>query len=243
MEIDRLVETLSWRDVLYEVMSQMDPWDVDIGEVATRYSRRVEQMQRMDFRVPATVLLVSSVLLRMKSYSLRFTELEGEEPYNGADEFDEYMDLEHEDFEESFGDEIQGIGFEGTDEMGIMDEEFIMPRRVPKRKITAVELIAAIREVLGDKRVKKRMKARDEPQPVIIPDNPDIKRLIDDVYKRIMKILYEQDMGAIRFSELVNRETGIVPVRIFICLLHLANDQKLRIKQRRMFEDIFISKA
>gem|GEM_PF-4375004 len=31
MEIDRLVETLSWRDVLYEVMSQMDPWDVDIG--------------------------------------------------------------------------------------------------------------------------------------------------------------------------------------------------------------------
>ena len=239
MEIDCLVETLSWRDVLYEVISQMDPWDVDIGEVATRYSQKVDEMQRMDFKVPATVILVSSVLLRMKSYSLRFTELEGEESYNDVDEFDEYMELEYEDFEEPFEDEVKELDFEGIDELSIMDEEFIIPRRVPKRRITAIELIAAIREVLGDKRIKKRVRAKKEIQPVIIPDNPDIKKLIDDVYRKIMKILYERK--DVRFSELIDGKMGVIPVRIFISLLHLVNDQKLRVKQRRMFEDIFIS--
>ena len=210
MEIDRLVENLSWRDVLYEVISQMDPWDIDIAEVATRYSRKVEQMQRMDFKVPATVILVSSVLLRMKSFSIAFTEFEtDDEIYSEIDEFDEYMD-DGWNFEESFEDEIGGLDLEDIDELGIMDKELIIPRRVPKRRITAIELIAAIREVLGDKRVKKRVRARKDPQPVIIPDNPDIKKLVDAIYLRIMEILHgRKEVG---FSELVNGKMGIVPV-------------------------------
>lgn len=68
-QLDELMESedVTWRDILYEVLKGMNPWDVDLVELATRYSQKVDEMREMNFRIPANVVLVCSVLLRMKA--------------------------------------------------------------------------------------------------------------------------------------------------------------------------------
>ena len=62
-----MIENSFWRDILYEIINTLDPWDIDLSELATRYSQKVKEMQEMNFKIPANVILVSSVLLRMKA--------------------------------------------------------------------------------------------------------------------------------------------------------------------------------
>ena len=133
-ELDKLAE-LSWKDMLYEIISTLDPWDVDIVELASRYSTKVDEMQEMNFHVPANVMLVSSILLRMKADVLHFSDLEGDE-----------FDYEDYDYAEA--------GLNEFDENLDADLEIpivIKPRRLPKRKITAIELMEAIQEVMKEK--------------------------------------------------------------------------------------------
>ena len=128
-EFDKLAE-LSWKDMLYEIISTLDPWDVNIIELASRYSKKVDEMQKMDFHIPANVMLVSSILLRMKADVLHFSDLEeGEEEYDYdcADyaeygpEFDENLDM---DFEIPI---------------------VLKPKRVQKRKVTELNLFRQYR--------------------------------------------------------------------------------------------------
>src|SRR3989338_9543294 len=68
MDIDTLIESeLSWREIICEIIKDMDPWNIDIAELSTKYSKKVDSMKEMDFRIPANVVIVSAVLLRIKS--------------------------------------------------------------------------------------------------------------------------------------------------------------------------------
>ena len=126
-KIEALIEDteLSWKDILYEVISGLDPWDINLAELATRYAKRVREMREMNFRIPANVVLVSSVLLRMKADILNPHD---PEPYTELAESFKYM----------FGEAIP----EFPSLIGSVDFDLeLRPNRVPRRRITAVELI------------------------------------------------------------------------------------------------------
>ncbi len=230
--LDEMIEKSFWRDVLYEIINTMDPWDIDISELATRYSTRIDHMKEMNFRIPANVVIVSAVLLRMKSQFMKFTD-------QGFDmAADELMDE---------GDiDLTGTG-PGMDlgligEAGIRSPEEladslrVRPVRVPKRRITAMELIAAIQEVLEDKAIKGRIKETYEQKGLVISLNQDIRHLIEDTYKRVMDILSQKDEAL--FSELAHGRDEMVST--FVHLLHLSNKQKLKLRQEKMFEELYI---
>ena len=221
-ELDKLAE-LSWKDMLYEIISTLDPWDVDIIELASRYSKKVDEMQEMDFHVPANVMLVSSILLRMKADVLHFSDLEeGEFDYEDYD----YADAGLNEFNENLDADL---------EIPIV----IKPRRLPKRKITAIELMEAIQEVMKEK-VKEIRKVKLKFENMVIPLEPDIKKLIEEIYGKILKILKKK--GTVTFSE-ITKEREDEMLRIFLSVLHLSNKQKVKLKQEKMFGEIFISGA
>ncbi len=217
-ELEKLAE-LSWKDMLYEIISTLDPWDINIVELSSRYSRRVDEMQRMEFHVPANIMLVSSILLRMKADVLHFSDLdEDKEEFNY--DYAEYADSE---FNENLDFDL---------EIPII----IKPKRVPKRKVTAIELISAIQEVMEEK-TKEIRKKKVKFENMIIPVEPDIKKLIEEIYGKVMEILKNKE--TVTFSEILNDKDDMI--RVFLSVLHLSNKQKIKIKQKKMFEEIFIT--
>lgn len=64
----------TWKEFLIDLVEseKMDPWDIDICEVADKCIVRVRKLKSMDLRLPANVILASSLLLRFKAEALQW---------------------------------------------------------------------------------------------------------------------------------------------------------------------------
>lgn len=231
VDLDDMFRRSFWKDILYEIISTMDPWDIEIAELATRYAEKVEQMKEMNFRIPANVLIVSSVLLRMKSQLMGFTEIDYDP--NGEECIGNSVDSEPAmgglDF--VLDSDTKAQGGNGDKLLNLV----VRPKRVPKRRLTALELISAIQEVLEDRVIRKKIKEKNT-EELIIPLNRDIKQLIEETYRRVMEILSSKDV--VLFSEIAHGRDEVIST--FISLLHLSNTQRLKLKQERIFDEIYI---
>lgn len=224
MDIDTLLEAedLTWRDILYEVIKSMDPWDIDLTKLATRYSEKVRTMREMNFRIPANVVLVSSVLLRMKADILHPTRSES------------YIELA-DSFNMLFGEEIPPISDSDVDDYTMV----IKPSRMPKRRVTASELIEAIQKVLEEKGTKKTLllqKKAGKETTIVVEHSIDITTLIEETYSRIVEILTNQEV--VLFSDLAKTRDEIIST--FMSVLHLWNSDRVHLSQERIFEEIYI---
>jgi len=100
----------------------MDPWDVNLLTVADAYLQKVRELQALDLRVPANVILACALLLRFKAESLRLEETPVEEEY-----FEQ---------RELLNEEIPELVYKTN--------------QARQRKLTLHELIAAVEEVMKD---------------------------------------------------------------------------------------------
>ncbi|MFH1779758.1 MAG: segregation/condensation protein A [Candidatus Micrarchaeota archaeon] len=129
MDLLNLIVQPTWREFLVDLINreEMDPWDVDLTQIANAYLKRVRELQSLDLRIPANVILASALLLRFKSDSLSFDDDEGEEYY------EEPM-LINED----------------------LPQLMLKPNRPRNRRVTLSELIKAVESVMREgKRVKR----------------------------------------------------------------------------------------
>ncbi|MBI5228491.1 segregation/condensation protein A [Candidatus Micrarchaeota archaeon] len=81
MELLDLVVKPTWRGFLVDliVKNKLDPWDIDLVEVADRYLEEIRKMRALDLRIPANVILASALLLRFKAEAIAFeTEAEAD---------------------------------------------------------------------------------------------------------------------------------------------------------------------
>jgi len=226
-KIDALIDDreLSWRDILYEVISGMDPWDINLSKLATRYSGRVREMKDMNFRIPANVVLVSSVLLRMKADILNPHD---PEPYAELSESFSYL----------FGEEIPS--FPSLDDCAVEFDLELRPKRVPRRRITAVELIDAIQKAMQEKSTKKSRlltKAGEAAETtLLITPEIDITALIENTYGRVVTLLGDKEV--VLFSELAKTKTEVIST--LMSLLHLWNNNRLHLRQAHIYDEIYI---
>jgi len=242
-----MIENSFWKDILYEIVSQMDPWDINIVELATRYAVKVEKMQEMNFKIPANVIIVSSVLLRMKA-DIMTNNTTPIEFFTGDFCIDESNFILPEFNIEAYS----SIQTDAIDTEIVKDEGngklpvSIVPRRVPKRRVTAAELIAAIQEVLEDKIVKKRLREAKESKHIEIKVVKDITKLIEETYLKVIDIIMRNRKKIVSFSEVLNNGNGKTKhsrdeiVDTFISLLYLCSDQKIKLEQSKLYDEIFI---
>jgi segregation and condensation protein A len=123
LNIVDLVQQPSWKDILLDLIhsNNMNPWDVDLSEITEKYIQKIRTMKSMDLRVPANVILASSILLKFKTLSLAMKE-----------EQQEVEVVETAKIEE----EIPTLIFKSNTQR--------------TRRVTIEELVKAVEEVLND---------------------------------------------------------------------------------------------
>ena len=215
--VDMISKESNWEEVLEYVITEegMDPWDVDIAKLADAFTDYVKTVGKLDFRVPARVIIIAAVLLRMKMEILIFEEEEKREKEKKEDEL--------------------------IDISKVPDLEAPI-KRTPKRKVTLDELVGALEKAFRTKEIRetKKARARRRVEELMEEDYVDIDKKIDELYSRISGVLDKLKKGEITFSELVPKWERNEIVENFLPLLHLTQEGKVTCEQKELFKEIYI---
>src|SRR3989344_4229675 len=218
-----IIEKESWEEVIYQIVSleNLNPWDVDLVKLTGSFLRYMNQLKEINFRLPAKIVFVAAVLLRLKA---------------------DYLSIFEE--EETIEDVAKQAG--PLEQLGI-DPNLIqlgVPiKRIPKRQITLDELMGALKKAM-EVRVKREIRRQvwEERLKVQFTEEQDIARRIDEMMEEIEKGIKRSKEGAVTFNDVVKEWKREEVVGKFIPLLHLEQNQKIETKQEDFFKEIYISK-
>lgn len=213
MDILNIVVQPTWREFLVELITtnQIDPWDVDVCAVADAYLSKVRELQALDLRVPANVILASALLLQFKADTLRL-DYSGEA---AAAVEDEVIPLVNEDI-----------------------PELVFRPSIPKgRRVTLEELMSAVEQVMARGKIRPRIRAAPAELSVEIPKE-DMHELMKAFYERASQL--KDSEGVLAFSAMLSRRTADEITRNMLPLLHLVQDGMLLAWQEQLFGEIFI---
>lgn len=198
------------------ISDEMDPWQIDIAEIAHRFLEQVRGMEKINLRLSGKTLLAASVLLKMKSEVL----LPKEEP--------------------------QVLEESGWDIPSREESQSIIPLSIPlrrraERKATLFELIAALQRALSEEMIRRNFprEPRTPAKLVIKIDEEGIREKMLKIYERIQNLARLKEV--IKFSELIGERTRSGIVEVFLCLLFLDSQRKIKIWQEELFGEIFIT--
>jgi segregation and condensation protein A len=216
--IDLMVSEPSWEDVIIKIVAeeQMDPWSIDIIRLANSFLIYLQKIESLDLRIPARFILISAILLRMKSDVL-------------AEKKEKILIPES----EKEPDEMLRI---------LASVPPLQPplKRIPRRNVTLNELIGALRKAyqVQDRRVERRRRVKRAVQFAVPVPEEDITQRIDKLLSQINEALVEIDN--IEFSRLVKRWGRKEIVEALIPLLHLSQDGKIHLHQQELFKEILV---
>ncbi len=214
LNLEMLIEEPTWKDILVNLIrkNELDPWNIDIEEIVDKYIEEIGRMKVLDLRVPANIILAASVLLRLKSETLDFSN--GEEAESAADERGQII------LEKS--------------------ELTLRMRMPPKRKISLNELIAALDEAMKIKetRESRMFESRHFDIPVRF-DAVDIEGDMERAYSLLCSIADKERM--VNFSEAAMKigEKNVL-LGLFIPLLFLYHNKRIDMVQEEFFKEIVI---
>ncbi len=218
----------SWEGVLHRLTADMDPWDIDIAELAQRYRAYLQALREFEFTVPGRMVLTCSVLLRMKSDVL----LAAHAPTPKGDLVAELEDA---------------VDAAMEAEAPIDPGEFSLPVvRKPARQVTLRDLEAAL---TGAMKVSRRRAGRlieraslpdDERDPFegFEIGGQDFTDRLRGVLDRIKKLL--SGRRVLSFFRLLDQGDKNERVRRFFEVLHLAADGQICCSQKEFLGDILI---
>lgn len=215
--ISLMVNEPSWEDVIVKIVAEeeMDPWNIDIIRLANIFVHYLEKMEQHDLRVPARFILISAILLRMKS-----DIFESRRTRTYIPESDEKEN------------ELLRV---------LANIPPLQPpiKRVPLGNVTMDELITALKKAfeVKERRHEKKRRLREVVHRAMPDREEDITERIDRLLGHIQDAL-ESLEGNIEFSRLVKSWKREDIVRSFIPLLHLANQGKVNINQKELFKEI-----
>jgi segregation and condensation protein A len=217
LDLEELVKSATWRELLIELVesNSIDPWDIDIVKIANEYREAVRKMQLRDLRIPANMVLASSILLRMKSDSM---EIFPEPPEEAAIE-------------------------EGVARVNPAVEELVPKLRIqPKRKITLEELMDALGSALKTTETRERESAERAAAPnIVINEHDDIDQKIEAADRLIRSNVGKE--GTATYSALsryFGSESEAI-FNLFIPALFLAYRGKIKMGQENFFGEIVLS--
>jgi len=223
--LEMIIKEQSWEELIYNIVSYegLDPWNVDIIKLTNSFLKYIEKMKTLDFRIPAKVVLVAAILLKLKSEVLSPIRREETEYFPEESQLpDELVWIRQ---------QLTGINLKPP-----------MQRRV-KRKVTLDELVNALTKAMKVKEKKERIKRklgrriRRE-----IGDEIDIEIRIKELMSDIDSLLFKLKSDKVEFSKIVDKWEREEIVKHFMPLLHLSKRGKVGTEQEEFFKEIFISK-
>jgi segregation and condensation protein A len=214
-----MISEPSWEDVIIKIIAeeQMDPWSIDIIKLSNAFLDYLQKMEELDLRIPARFILISAILLRMKSDVL----IEKEEKIlipEAEKEADETLRV-------------------------LASLPPLQPplKRIPLRNVTLEELLSALRKAyeVQERRTERKIRIK-RAVDVVLPVGE-----VEDITERIGKLLSQindalGEVESIEFSRLVKRWGRREIVESLLPLLHLSQDGKINLTQEELFKEIMI---
>ncbi len=213
-----LIEQPAWKTILIDLVKseRMNPWDIDLVELAEKYWQKIQNMERSSLRIPANAILASAILLKLKARTIKLSSIEEEE-----EETKEISQEEMAMIEESIP-ELRG------------------QRQFREGKITLDELVVSIERILlKTKQRQSILRQKEIPEFKFFLEEKNIEQKIEEVYSRIKERCDSQ--GLVTFTALLDKRTPLEMVECFIPLLFLVNGGKLNAWQEEWFGEIMIS--
>ncbi len=226
-----------WKSIIYDIIAKegFDPWDIDVGMLADSYIQKVREIRMINFEVPGTVILVGSVLLKMKSDVVSGQTFMFEESLVSTGDA-ESPEGPVADFESDFESPLE-VGEEELPPSLIEPRLYV--RRIPKRKVTLPELITFLKRVVGQVEKKERLRREmKEHQLEVQIAKKNVERIMREVYREIRRL---SAGGRTTFRELVEEWKRESIIAYLIPVLHLAHKEKINVEQEELFGEIFIS--
>ncbi|MEM5871698.1 MAG: segregation/condensation protein A [Candidatus Aenigmatarchaeota archaeon] len=215
----------TWEQIIYEIIAWegLDPWDLDVCKLTDGFLQYLKAMKELDFRIPAKYIMVAAILLKMKAEYLRaFKEqVTGE----AEQKMQEGIIENHIDYTEGFH----------------LDPLNIPPRREPVRGIIVSELVRALKKALGSYE-RKMYRIEKLKKDVEISPTESINERIKKLYAKINNLLARLKKKEVEFSKIVVRWEREEIVNNFIPLIHLEQQQKVRTRQEKLFDEIWVKK-
>ncbi|MBN2067885.1 MAG: segregation/condensation protein A [Candidatus Diapherotrites archaeon] len=213
-----LIEQPAWKTILIGLVKseKMDPWDIDIVDLANKYWEKIQNMQRADLRIPANAILASAILLKLKARTIRLSSLDEDE-----EETKEVSREELAMIEESLP-ELKG------------------QRQFREGKISLDELVVSIEKILEKTKQRKSiLREKDLPEFKFFLNEENIDGKIENVFAKIRERADSQ--GLVAFTALLDERTPMAMINCFVPLLFLVNQGKVNAWQDEWFGEIFIS--
>ncbi len=225
-------DEITWKDLLFDIISSegMDPWNISISRLSSKYIDAVRAMKRLDLKVSGKVVLAATLLLRYKSKRLIGEDL---------DEFDRLL-AQQEMSQEEFYDDLAKM----RDPSQITDaERLVLVPRMPQprtRKVSIYDLVGALEKALEVK--KRRILRTMPPLGMTLPGKKvNIEIMIREVYKNVL-LFFKRGLKRLTFGEITkDSKTKQEKIIALHSLLYLYNKRKVDLHQEQHFGEIDIS--
>ncbi|MFA5357728.1 MAG: ScpA family protein [archaeon] len=214
MDLVDLIDQPAWKMILIDLVKteKMDPWDIDVAELAEKYLKKINELEHGNLRVPANAILACAILLKTKSKYLRLGPIE-------EDEDDKQIA------------ERQGM-------LALEEIPDLMANRAYRDgKISLDELVASIESILESGKTGVRA-ARQIPRIEIDFDTSTIEERVSEILDKIRQRVDSQ--GIVMFFDLIEGREPSSLVEMFVPVLFLMNGGKIIAYQDEFFGDIFV---
>ena len=213
MDLVDLIDQPAWKTILISLVTseKMDPWNIDVAELAEKYLKKVNELEHNNLRVPANAILACTILVKTKSKYLKLSSVDEEEE------------------KEQITDEQKQMMLEELPDL-------MCNRSFREGRISLDELVESIEGIIN-KTTPKRVASRVVPKMELNFDTTSIEDKMGDVLNSIKKRVDSQ--GVVRFKDLCEDELNSI-VDTFLPVLFLMNGGKIIAYQENFFGDIFI---
>jgi len=211
-----IIEKESWEEIIYYIVNieKIDPWNVDIARLCDGFINFIRRAKELDFRIPAKVVFIASILLRMKAEYLMMREEEKIE--EKEEEIPEFFDVRPEMLKLAYP-----------------------VKRIPRRQITLEELIIALKKAMDvEKKKKERKELLSQRLQREINLEEDIEKRIQTVLQKIEDLYFKK--SKVEFRDIVERWERTEIVKNFLPILHLEKNKEIRTEQLEFFKEIWI---
>ncbi len=227
-----LAPEMTWEGLIRDIVKKedMDPWDINISALTDKYIELLKKLDMPDFKMSGKMIMSAAILLRMKSELLKPDQLVRAGYY--LSDFSGAINLK-----EIFK----------TAELIELPEDFqLIPRLNPSRtrKVTIDELVTALNKAMAVQ-IKREHRWRERDRIQLIKDrfNPsNIGEKIKNLYAKIMIFFKKMKKDEVTFTELNPSKDRKDIIWTFVPLLHLATQEKIRLRQEDTFGEIYVGK-
>ncbi len=224
-------EDVTWQSLLMDIVKQegLDPFDIDISKLTRGYIQTIKKMKMANLRISGKVILASALLLKIKSKYFVEHDIEKLNQLINSVNESELNDFDDVDLLAEINDEAE--------------EKYPLYPRTPqprKRKVTIYDLVEALDKAMSvrERRIERRIPyARKR---IELPNALDITEIIVSVYNKIIKFFNKNKQETLTFTKLLPDNERDSKVYTFIPLLHLHNERRVELRQKKSFGEIEI---